>query len=113
MELGNIRPTRENHEYRSIERGDVERIIGDPSVELMGKKLRCKYEKLHSIWLKKRRFPTLTGYVNLYIFHLVPRFNELRIHMLQLLMVIFVERFCNDEYRPEIYIMVSYHEVLV
>ena len=74
--------------YRSIEGGDVERIIGDPSVELTGKKLKAKYEKLNSIWLKKRRFPTLTGYAHLYIFHLVPRFNELRIHMLQISMVI-------------------------
>ena len=55
----------------------------------------------------------LTSYAHLYIFHLVLCFNELRIHMLQISMVIFVERFCNDEYRPEIYIMVSYHEVLV
>ena len=33
--------------------------------------------------------------------------------MLQISMVIFVERFCNDEYRPEIYVMVSYHQLLV
>ena len=74
--------------YRSIERGDVERIIGDPSVELTGKKLRGIYEKLNSIWLKNRKFPTLTGYAHLYIFGLVPHFNELHIHMLQISMVI-------------------------
>ena len=113
MELDNARLPRENHVYRSIERGDVERIIGDPSLELTGKKLKAKYEKLNSIWLNKRSFPMLTSYAHLYIFHLVLCFNELRIHMLQISMVIFVERFCNDEYRPEIYIMVSYHEVLV
>ena len=113
MELGNARLPQENHVYHSIERGDIECIICDPSIELTGKKLKAKYEKLNSIWLKKRRFPTLTGYTHLYIFHLVPRFNELRIHMLQIAIVIFVERFWNDEYRPEKYIMVSYHEVLV
>ena len=59
MELGKARLPRENHVYRSIERGDVERIIGDPSVELTRKKLKPKYEKLNSIWLRKRRFTTL------------------------------------------------------
>ena len=61
MELGNARLPRENHVYRSIDRGDVERIIGDPSVELTGKKLKAKYEKLNSIWLRKWRFTTLAG----------------------------------------------------
>ena len=61
MELGNACLPRENHVYRSIERGDVERIIGDPSVKLTGKKLKAKYEKLNSIWLGKRRFTTLAG----------------------------------------------------
>ena len=96
MELGNACLPRENHVYRSVERGVIQCKFGDPSVELTGKKLRGKYEKLNSIWLKKRRFLTLTGYAHLYIFHLVPRFNELRIHMLQISMVIFVERFCKD-----------------
>ena len=88
MALGNARLPRENHVYRSIERGDVERIIGDPSVDLTGKKLKAKYEKLNIIWLKKRRFPTFAGYAHLYIFHLVPRLSELRIHMLQISRVI-------------------------
>ena len=91
MELGNARLPRENHVYRSIERGDVERIIGDPSIELTRKKLKVKYEKLNSIWLRKRSFTTLAGDAHLYIFHLVPCFNELRIHMLQISMFIFVE----------------------
>ena len=61
MELGNARLPWENHVYRLIERGDVERIIGDPSVELRGKKLKAKYEKLKSIWLRKRRFTLLAS----------------------------------------------------
>ena len=53
LELDNARLPQENHVYHSIEQGDVELIIGDPSIELTGKKLRGKYEKLNSIWLKK------------------------------------------------------------
>ena len=53
--------------YRSNKRGDVERIIGDPSVEPTGKKLKAKYEKFNTIWLKKKRFPMLAGYAHLYI----------------------------------------------
>ena len=71
MELGNARLPLENHVSRSIERGDVERIIGDPSIELTGKKLKAKYEKLNSIWLRKRRSTTLAGDE-----HLVPHLNE-------------------------------------
>ena len=54
MELDNARLPRENHVYRSNKRGDVERIRGDPSVELTGKNLKAKYEKLNSIWLRKK-----------------------------------------------------------
>ena len=61
LELDNARLPQENHVYRSIKHGDIEGITGDPSLELTGKKLKAKYEKLNSIWLRKRWFTAFPG----------------------------------------------------
>ena len=78
MELGNARLPRENHVYRLVEQGVVQRKFGDPSVELTGKKLRLNMRNLTPYGSEKgglqRSPPTYTEH--LYIFHLVPHLNE-------------------------------------